>query len=65
MHGIRKEERKGGRRVTEMCFEKGFHEEGAHFAGTLPFMFQISALLLWITQSASHRILAIYDLKNV
>lgn len=65
MHGIRKEEWKGGSRVREMCFEKGFREEGVHFAGTLPFMFKISVLLLWITQSASHRILAIYDLKNV
>lgn len=43
-------EGRGGReeRVGKICFEKGFHEEGTHFAGALPLILKMSVLLLWI-----------------
>lgn len=60
----RMDERKEGERVGEICFEKGFHEEGIHFAGTcLLYLKCLSSYFGF--HSTSHRILAIYDLENV
>lgn len=59
----RKKGREEGERVGEISFEEGFHEEDIQFAGTLPFIFRMSALLLWIPREPTTGYLLFMILK--